>query len=488
MHKMAASVFLCLVAGVAMIRSAGGQAPKAGEDKAAKVDQLVKKWSNPAAPGCVVVVVSDGQVVYQHSGGLANLEFGIPLSLSTVFLIASLSKQFTAFAIFMLAQGGKLSLDDDVRKYIPELPKFGKTIKVQHLVHHTSGLREYTALAEFAGWRGEDVMTEDDFMSLVCRQKELNFDPGAEYNYSNTNYHLLGMIVRKVSGKSLAEFSREKIFEPLGMKETIFRDDFRQVIKNAAASYSPDRDGFAHEFIANGISGATNVHTTAGDLVIWDRNFYDGKVGGKKAVEAMQTRGKLNDGTEVDYAGGLYIGKYRGQKTVEHGGAHGGFRTALQRFPEHRLTIIALANVSDFPDDITDKIADVFLEEKLGPAKKKFLPKKDKKDAQPFPVSAEQMKELAGDFYSEELDVVYHVVVKDGKLLLRHRKGESELKAVSSEKYNCDIVEDGSVEFKRDAARRVSSFLLSEPSCRHVRFVRVTLPGPAVKMRETPRR
>jgi CubicO group peptidase (beta-lactamase class C family) len=536
-------------------------------DPRAKVDELLKKWDRSDAPGCVVAVLKDGQIVYQHAGGAASLEFGVPLTLSTLFLIASLSKQFTAFVIMLLVSGGRLSLDDDVRKHLPELPHHGKTITVRHLLHHTSGLREITVLSEYAGWRQDDAMTEKDFIDLVCRQKELNFEPGAEFTYCNTGYHLLGLLVKRVTGKSLQEYSQEEIFKPLGMKNTLFRDDYRAVILHAAESYAPKLGGFNRSFVLHGLAGATNLHTTAADLALWDGNFYDAKVGGKKVIDAMYTKGKLNSGKEIAYAGGLGIGKYRGLISVKHTGGHGGFRTVLLRFPEQHFSVIALANAADFNTRTAEKIADIYLEDMLEPVKDaetkevkidtkvldrcvgqysistspfgpftvtigrdgdklfaqalfgkhtlsalsetEFLAKQidlrftfvkaDKgeglhlkisgssplgdvdvtgKPSQKTELSADQMKELTGDFYSEELDVIYHISVKDGKIMLRHRKGEAELRPLSSDKFDCDFGGASSVEYQRSAEKRVIGFVIGNAQCRNVRFVRAVL-GPS---------
>jgi CubicO group peptidase (beta-lactamase class C family) len=541
------------------------QAPKGTDPKAAKVDELLKKWDRSAAPGCVVAVVKDGQLVYQHSGGAANLEFGVPLTLSTLFLIASLSKQFTAFAIMLLVSGGRLSLDDDVRKHIPELPNYGKTITVRNLVHHTSGLREITILSQYAGWRMEDAFTNQDFLDLTCRQKELNFEPGAEFAYCNTGYHLLGIIVQRVSGKSLKEYSKEEIFKPLGMKNTVFRDDYRTVIPHAAESYAPTQGGFHHSFVLHGIPGATNLYTTATDMVFWDRNFYDAKVGGQKVIDAMYTKGKLNSGKEIPYAGGVVFGKHRGATAIKHTGGQGGFRTLLLRFPDQRFSVIALSNASDFSGNLAEKIADIYLDDVLEPIKKDADAKEVKIDSKvldsyvgqysvgtspfgPFTVtfardgeklmvqgpfgkqpltalsetvffakpidlrftfaktdkderlrvniqgasplgdmdltglavkkievSADQMKEFSGDFYSEELDVIFHVTAKNGKLMLRHHKGEAVLTPAASDKFDCDFAGTSSVEYQRGAQKQVSGFTIGTGQCRNVRFVRIEL-------------
>jgi CubicO group peptidase (beta-lactamase class C family) len=446
----------------------------------AQVDDLLKKYDRADAPGCVVAVVKDGQMVYQHAGGMANMEFGIPLALSTLFLIASLSKQFTIFCIMLLVQQGRLSLDDDVRKHVPELHDYGKTITVRHLVHHTSGLREYTTLMQYAGWRMDDVATHQDIVDLICKQKELNFEPGAEFAYCNSGYEMLGLVVRRVSGKSLREFAREQVFEPLGMKNTYFRDDAHLLVKNAAPSYQRGLGGWQPAYTPHGSAGATNVYTTAADLARWDQNFYDGKVGGKAVLDLMHVKGKLNDGKEIPYAGGLVIGKYRGQKTVSHGGGHGGYRTYLLRFPDQHFSVIVLANAGDInPGALANQVSDIYLADKLEQVNKKEEPKTNAKEQAAVELTADQMKEFAGNFYSPELDVVYHVSVKDGKVMLRHRKGEVVLRATGADEFACNLAGLSTVKYLRNDMKRVSGLTIGTPSCRNLRFVRVEWRAPA---------
>ncbi|MCI0637827.1 MAG: beta-lactamase family protein [Gemmataceae bacterium] len=354
--------------------AAGSLLPSdAGDDvaltsKADAVDRLFAEWDRKDSPGCVALVRLDGKTVHQKAYGMANLELGIPLSLSSVFLLASVSKQFAVFLIMLLAQQGKLSLDDDVRKYVPELPQFDKTITIRHLIHHTSGLREDLTMFNLAGWRGDDSITREDFMRLVKNQKNVNFQPGDQYLYCNTGYHLLAIIVERVSKKPFSQFAREQIFEPLGMKHTTVREDHRQLIPHLAVSYAKNKDAFALRRLGHGPPGASNVHSTAGDLALWDQNFYDAKVGGRKLLDDMLQKGKLTSGKDIAYAGGLVHGTQRGLKTVSHTGSHGGFKTILMRFPDQRFSVILLSNMSDFPRvPMAHKVADIYLAHKLTP-------------------------------------------------------------------------------------------------------------------------
>src|SRR5471032_1997772 len=312
------------------------------------VDALFAKWNNKDSPGCAVAVIEDGKVIYERGFGMADLEHDAPILPTTPFHVASMSKQFTAFAIHLLAQDGKLSLDDDIRKYLPELHDFGQAITIRHLLHHTSGLRDQWGLLGLAGWRLDDVITEDDIFGLLVRQTALNFAPGMEELYSNTGYTLLGMIVKRVSGEPLQVFAQKRIFGPLNMTHTQFHDTYGALIKGRALSYNPlSQGGYGYVALSYSNVGSTSLSTTVEDLALWDQNFYDGKVGGKAVVAAMQTRGELASGKTIDYASGLELRSYRGLQTVEHGGADAGFRSNLLRFPEQHLSVVILANAGD---------------------------------------------------------------------------------------------------------------------------------------------
>ena len=248
----------------------------------ARVDKLFERFNKPDSPGCAVAVVRDGRIVYEHGYGMADLDHDIPITPSTVFHVASMSKQFTATAIVLLAQEGRLSLDDPVRKYVPEVPDFGVPITLRHLIHHTSGLRDQWELLEMAGWRYSlDLITDDDVLELVSRQKELNFKPGEKFLYCNTGYTLLAQVVKRVSGKSLREFTEERIFKPLNMTSTHFRDDHAEIVKRQAYGYVPDKATFRLSVTNFDTVGATSLLTTVEDLAVWDRNFYDKRVGGE---------------------------------------------------------------------------------------------------------------------------------------------------------------------------------------------------------------
>jgi len=284
-----------------------------------------------------------GRIVYQHGYGMADLDHNVTITTATVFHVASMSKQVTAASILLLAQQGKLSLDDDVRKYIPELPDFGSVITIRHLIYHTSGLRDQWSLLQLAAWRYSlDLIT--DVMSVLTRQKDLNFKPGEKHVYCNTGYTLLAIIVKRVSGMS-------------------FRDDHGEIVKNSAYGYEPAKGETFRLSITNfDTAGATSLHTTVEDLALWDENFYHPRVGGASFREQMLRRGKLNDGEPLDYAFGLVLEKYRGLDTVDHDGADADYRADMTRFPGQHFSAAVLCDSADpSPASLVRKVADVYL-------------------------------------------------------------------------------------------------------------------------------
>jgi CubicO group peptidase (beta-lactamase class C family) len=274
----------------------------------ADIDKLFAAWDKPDSPGLALAVVKDGRIVHSRGYGQASLEYGIPIKPGTIFHAASLSKQFTGFAIQLLAQEGKLSLDDPVKKYVPQLQVEGPPITIRHLLHHTSGLRDQWDLLTLAGLRLEDFITENDILGLVFQQKQLNFQPGEDHLYSNTGYTLLGQVVRRVSGQSLAAFAQERIFTPLGMKSTHFQENYGTVVKNRAYSYARGRDGnWRYLALSYSNTGATSVFTTVEDLALWSANFDQPRAGNAQTVQASLVTGKTNDGRDTSYASGNFV-------------------------------------------------------------------------------------------------------------------------------------------------------------------------------------
>ena len=346
----------------------------------AKVDQIFEPWAKQDSPGAALAVVKGNKTVYAKGYGSANLEYGIPITPSTVFHVASVSKQFTAFAIALLSDQGKLSLDDDIRLYLPEIPDFGRTITIRHLVHHISGLRDQWELLAMAGWRLDDVITTDQIMKLVGRQKELNFNPGDEHLYSNTGFTLLAEIVERVTETSFREWTAIHIFEPLGMTGTHFHDDHEAIVKNRAYSYSPEGEGFKKRVLSYATVGATSLFTTVEDLSKWVKNFKQKTVGNDAVIARILEQGVLNSGERIRYALGLFIGESNGLKTISHSGSDAGFRSYLLFYPDEDLAVIVLSNLSSInTSGLARQVAELYLPRRI---KKPAEKKEEKKEIQ----------------------------------------------------------------------------------------------------------
>ncbi len=383
-----------------------------------QVDQVFAKWDSTTSPGCALSVMKDGQIIYKRGYGMADLDHDIPITSETVFHVASISKQFTAAAILLLAQEGKLSLDDDVRKYITELPDFGTPITIRHLIYHTSGLRDQWELLGLAGWRYSlDLITDDDVLELMSRQRDLNFKPGEKYVYCNTGFTLLAQIVKRVSGQSLREFTTNRIFKPLDMKTTHFRDDHAEIVKRIAYGYVEGKGGEGFELSVTNFDtvGATSLLTTVEDLARWDENFYHPRVGGPELVEQQLLRGKLNSGVELDYASGLIHGKYRGLPTVDHNGADAGYRADLLRFPDQHFSVACLCNKGEInPSQLTQSVADIYLAERF----KEPKPGHAESSAKSVAVSKEKLTQYAGVYWQKDEQQVHRVLHNDGNLAM----------------------------------------------------------------------
>jgi CubicO group peptidase (beta-lactamase class C family) len=409
-HSVAAALVALLLPAFASF----AQAPPPPPGHASRVDDVFKDYAKPGSPGCAVGVYQDDRLVHSAAYGMANLDHDIPLTTKSVFHVASVSKQFTAAAILLLAQDGKLSIDDEVRKYVPELPDFGRRITIRHLVHHTSGIRDQWDLLGFAGWRySRDLITDDDVLLLLSRQKDLNFTPGERHLYSNSGFTLLAIVVSRVSGKSFREFTSERIFTPLGMTNTHFRDNFNEIVKNQAYGYAPAPGGFRLSVTNFDTAGATSLLTTVEDMAKWHANFDSHTVGGETLIPAMLERGVLNNGQRIDYASGIGHGTYRGLPTVGHGGADAGYRSAFLRFPEQRFGVATLCNLATTnPTLLTQRVAGIY----LGGALKPEPTAPAEADQPEVPLPADQLARLAGLYWNEKNAVAMRFVVEGGRL------------------------------------------------------------------------
>ncbi len=445
-----------------------------------EVDAIFAQWDRLDSPGCAVSVIDDGEVIYARGYGSAQLEYQVPITPNTVFHVASVSKQFAAFALALLETQGKLDLDDDVRKYIPEVPDFGATITLRHLLNHTSGLRDQWSLLSLAGWADDDVITHQDVMRVVASQRELNFPPGDRELYSNTGYTLVAEVVRRVTGRTLRQFAESEMFEPLEMTRTHFHDDHTEVVPGRAYSFQPTADGgWDHGVLSFSVVGATSLFTTVMDLARWQENLDYGDVGGMETVEKMFVRGVLNDGTALDYALGIVHGTYRGVRTTSHSGGDAGFRSYLVRFPEQQLSVAVLANAPLNTRTLAMRVADLYLSDEFeDPSNSRSilemanaLPPPD--TTAPTAPATIDLKDWIGAYYSPELDITYRLLETPEGIVLRRRHLDDEvLNAPGS-----TLLGDGSgMKFVPGGEDASDQILVSTGRVLNLRFYRVPEP------------
>jgi CubicO group peptidase (beta-lactamase class C family) len=342
-----------------------------------KMDSIFKKYNTRTGPGCAIGVIRNNQLIYSGDYGMANLEYDIPINPSTIFDIASVSKQFTGLAISTLIQQGKISLDDDIRKYLSDVPQFGKTITVRHLLHHISGIRDWPQTLNAAGWRFDEVFSFKDIMRMVKYQKDLDFDPGAQFSYSNTGFNLLAAIVEKISGVSFVRWTDSNIFRPLGMNHSHFVDDYTRIIKNLAYSYTAEENGFGKVPGSLTAYGSSSLFTSVEDLSKWVINFQKQLDASNPVYLRMLDDGVLNNGRKVHYGYGLGLGDDGGLKNISHTGGWAGYRTIISNYPTEKISVIILSNSSDFqPGDYAHQVANIFLRDKFKGAER-FVNLKD---------------------------------------------------------------------------------------------------------------
>lgn len=377
-----------------------------------KVDQIFTVYDKPGSPGCSLGVIRNGDFVYRKAYGSANLELRVPLSPQSVFYMGSVSKQFTAAGIVLAAEQGYLSLDDDVRKYISELPDYGHVITLRQMIHQTSGFRDFFSLLSLSGHDVADFNSPEDIFKIVVRQKGLNNIPGDEWIYSNTNYFLLGIVVKRATKKSLSEFAAENMFQPLAMSHTLFYDDHTLVVPGRVAAYdSAPHDSFRVDWSTSyEVVGGGGLMSTVDDLLLWDRNFYANRLGKGTLIQELQTPGVLNNGNNISYAMGLDLGSYRGLPIVEHGGGLFGYRTELLRFPEQKFSVICLCNIASAePENLARQVADIYLSDRLqaGASALNLSSKGDFPDPAAF----------AGKYLDPRTHLIYTFMASNGNLM-----------------------------------------------------------------------
>jgi CubicO group peptidase (beta-lactamase class C family) len=334
-----------------------------------KVDGVFAKW-NAATPGCAVGVASSGKPVLAKGYGMADLEHDVRITPETIFEAGSVSKQFTAASVLLLAREGKLSLGDQVRKYIPELPEYESPLTVRHMLNHTSGLRDWGSLAGIAGWpRTTRVHTHAHVLEIVGRQHALNFPPGTRWSYSNTGFNLAAIIVERLSGLSFQAFTRTRLFQPLGMNHTSWRDDYTRIVRNRAIAYAERGGEFHTDMPFENVYGNGGLLTTVGDLMKWNQRFDAPAEGDAAMIAEQQVPGTFNDGRPHGYALGLFVGTYKGVREVYHSGSTAGYSAFLTRFPDQHLSVAVLCNASGAPaTQYAYSVADLYLSDRLKPA------------------------------------------------------------------------------------------------------------------------
>lgn len=412
----------------------------ATESPGAAVDAVFARW-NAATPGCAVGVSAGDRPGLARAYGMANLEHDVPNTADTIFEAGSVSKQFTAAAVLLLARDGRLSLDDPVRKHIPELPAYaaasgedspkalpagaadaGVPLTIRHMLTHTSGLRDWGVVAGIAGWpRGRRAHTHGHVLDIAARQQALNFTPGTNWSYSNTGYNLAAIIVARVSGQSFADFSRDRIFKPLGMTRTSWRDDYTRIVKHRAVAYALSPAGYAEDMPFENVHGNGGLLTTVGDLLRWNENFPSKVIGDRNLILEAETPGRLSGGTSHGYGLGLYVRTFRGLREVSHSGATAGYRAFLARYPDQRVSVAVLCNAANAnPTQYARAVAEAY----IGPAFTAPPSADAGGDGQPrttFVADPADLSGYPGTYASGEAEVEFSITLERGELRMKRR-------------------------------------------------------------------
>lgn len=332
------------------------------DSRLTQLDSLFASLDRPDTPGCALGIYSDGDLLYERGYGIANLEHVVPVKPSTIFHVASLSKQFTAMCMGLLARRGSIALEDDIRRYVSELPS-GPRITFRHIIHHTSGLRDQWDLLRLSGWRDADLKTTGDILRLAARQTDLNFQPGTRFQYINTGYTLMSIAIERITGLSLRQYAEQNIFGPLGMRDSFFQDDHRRIIRNRAQAYSRGHDGhWRIDVPAYETVGPTGLFSTVEDFARWERNFLRPTVGDRELIMQMLSPATLVEGKRSSYGFGLVSGHYRGLEVAEHAGGDAGYRAHYLRFPNERFAVAIFCNFAEMkPGQLARKVADICL-------------------------------------------------------------------------------------------------------------------------------
>jgi CubicO group peptidase (beta-lactamase class C family) len=405
-----AFALLAAAVGPALPGAAAAQAaPVADGGAFAWVDTVFRDYADDG-PGCAVGAARHGRPLFERAYGMADVASARAATPSTMYGIASVAKQFTAMGVLLLARDGRLALDDDVRRWIPELPDYGRPVTLRHLLTHTGGVRDYMNLLAMQRG-GSPEVTDADALAIVVRQRALNFAPGTDWAYSNSGYLLLAEVVRRASGRPLPEFARAHILAPLELRATAFGT--REAPAGAATGHAQSALGWAPAYYPVWTTGSGNMYSTVGDLLRWAEALRAGRVGGARAAEAMETAASLTDGSPLSYGLGQQLGTHRGARTISHGGSGGGFRAELLRLPAQELAIAVLCNAATAPaGDLAREVADRLLRTELAVA----APQRDTPEASSAP--AGELARAAG-VYVGRAGQVRTFFVDSGALRLR---------------------------------------------------------------------
>lgn len=485
-----------------------------------KIDRLFEFWDHPDKPGCAVGIVRNDSLIFAKGYGMANLEYDIPNTPATIFHIASISKQFTAFSLVLLARQGRLKLDDDIHKYLPWFPDLKEKITIRHLLTHTSGIRDQWQLLAISGTRLDDVITQDHIIRILSRQKGLNFKPGDQFNYCNSGYTLASEIVHAITKQTLREFTDSAIFKPLGMTSTHFHDDAGEIVKGRSYSYGKtDRGHYVNSILSYSNTGATSLFTSINDFSKWIMNFYDHKVGDQKDFDLLTQKSRLNNGNEIDYALGIGNVNEKGHKGFSHDGADAGYRTAMVVFPDMKMGFIVFSNDGNsYPRYQAMAIADLFItdtarknnrppDERLAPSERfagnyisddgekihfqlstrpskytfaiprpgdtlAFSP--DKKVFTKYsniPMTDSAMKSYAGVYYCPELECRYTIILKDHRLLLTNiNYDDTALDPAGPDHFFSGFWAMYHMKMLRDKSRKITGFEINSGRVQHVKF------------------
>lgn len=447
---------------------AHAQAPQLSVAQVARIDSVFARWNLPSSAGCALGVSYRDQVVLERAWGMAELEHGVPNTPATIFESGSVTKQFTTAAVILLSLEGKLSLDDDIRRHVPEVPDYGTPITLRHLITHTSGLKDWGAIAGIGGWpRGSRIYTHAHVLEIVSRQRTLNHPPGDEYIYSNTNYNLLAIIAERVSGESLPALTKRLIFDPLGMTHTSWRDDFQRLVPGRAQAYSPTLAGWRLQMPNENVYGNSSLLTTVGDLLIWNANATHLRVGGAAFLREQLRQGRLTNGEEISYAGGVDVGRDEAGTLVSHTGATAGYRAYLGRLPDTGWAVAILCNASNAPPaSLGSGVLDALLNRAPRPA----AAAAPSATLQPSAGPTSPLADYTGRYVSGDADVAYLAEVEAGYLVLwGHGARRIVLVSAGGDRFTSG---GGELVFTRNAAGQVNGINWSVERARNVRFVR----------------